>query len=324
MNIENIYTTLNEMLKDQTDYETLRKRVQSLTSNLRVCLSHNTYERSIQINKNKEVTNCPTCGSKIIVPSAPVTNNVDKKKALLLGLNYTGTQYELNGCINDVMDMSQVLINNYGFTSNNIEIMTDTTETKPTRENILNSFTNLIKNAVSGDTLMFAYSGHGTNSKDRNKDEWDGMDEMIVTLDDKIILDDEFHTIIKNNLKAGVNLFMFFDCCNSGTMMDLRYQYLDTMRGGKTVINSNYTDLAGNVVCISGCQDNQTSADAYINGRFNGALTWSFIQSTKSVLRPNWLNLLSSMRNLLKQNKYSQIAQMSSGRMLTNTSQLFL
>jgi hypothetical protein len=106
--------------------------------------------------------------------------------------------------------------------------------------------------------------------------------------------------------------------------MDLRYQYMDTMKGSKTTINNNYSDLAGNVVCISGCQDNQTSADAFIGGRFNGAMTWSFIQCTKEIVRPNLLSLLTNMRTLIQQNRYSQIPQMSSGKLLTNTSVLFL
>ena len=37
------------------------------------------------------------------------------KKALLIGINYTGTANELNGCINDVMNMKTALIDKYEF-----------------------------------------------------------------------------------------------------------------------------------------------------------------------------------------------------------------
>ncbi len=328
MNVENIYQTLNEILIDETDYETLRQRLVSLTSNIRVSLSVNN-KKNVLEESNKSIRNvtskstCPTCGSTIST-TTNVVSSVANKKALLIGINYRGTSNELNGCINDVNDMSLLLQSRYEFNKNNIEIVTDDTPKKPTKQNIITSLTSLLSGSKAGDTLVFMYSGHGINSRDRNRDEWDGMDELICPLDMNLISDDEMSNIIRTYLKKDVNLFTFFDCCNSGTILDLRYQYLDTMRTRQTMTNTNYSELNGNLVCISGCQDNQTSADSFINGRFNGALTWSFIQCTKDITRPNWLDLLSNMRNLLRQNRYSQIAQMSSGKLLANTSKLFL
>ena len=326
MNVENIYHSLNELLKDETNYDQLRNRIEALTSNIRVSLNKQSAKTITSSNVTK--ANCPTCGQTL-----PTTNNTqlvntqvntNNKKALLIGINYIGTDAALNGCINDVNDMCENLISRYNFVRENIEIITDNTEIKPTKANILTAFTNLLKNSKSGDTLVFAYSGHGINMRDKNRDEWDGFDEFICPLDMNFISDDELSNIVKNNLKSGVNIFTLFDCCNSGSILDLRYQYLDTMRGRRTVTNTNYSELMGNLVCISGCQDNQTSADSFINGRYNGALTWAFLQSIKSLNRPNWLDLLNNMRTLLQQNKYSQIAQMSSGKLLVNTSLLFL
>ena len=37
------------------------------------------------------------------------------KAALLIGINYKNTNHELNGCINDVKDVKQVLISQYSF-----------------------------------------------------------------------------------------------------------------------------------------------------------------------------------------------------------------
>ena len=303
MNIENIYHTLNQILQDnQLDNSKLKQQIVSLTSNIRTSL-------------NSE-------NSKTI--SIKPSNLIGVKKGLLVGINYVGTEYELNGCINDVNDMSQVLQSRYGFNSSNIELMTDNTSNKPTKINIINGITNLLKNSIAGDTLVIAYSGHGTNVRDTSGDEWDGYDELIVPLDMNLISDDEINSIIRANLKSNVNVFTFFDCCFSESILDLRYQYLDTMKNRKTIMNSNYSELAGNLVCISGCQDNQTSADAYINGRFNGALTWAFIQSIKSIIRPNWLDLLNNMKTLLNVNRYTQIPQMSSGKLLGGASKLFL
>ncbi|KAJ3192016.1 Ca(2+)-dependent cysteine protease [Irineochytrium annulatum] len=64
----------------------------------------------------------------------------------------------------------------------------------------------------------------------------------------------------------------------------------------------------------SGCADTQTSADAHINGRPSGALSWGFIKATES-LPPNstYVEVLRETRRLLKEGGYEQIPQLSCG-----------
>jgi len=253
-----------------------------------------------------------------LVPTtiSPSTN----KKALMIGINYVGTPYQLNGCINDVASMSAKLKSDYGFT--NITALTDDTTVKPTRDNILREFTNLLTNSQSGDLLFVLYSGHGSNVIDKNGDEADGRDEMIITSDLKGILDDDLKTIIQTNLKKDVTLFAMFDCCFSGTILDLRYQYLDSLNYDTFTENDKQLETAGNVLMISGCTDNQTSADANINSKYQGAMTWSMLQS----LQPNisWSNLLKNMRGALKGAGFTQLPQMSSGGIVDITGKVFL
>jgi len=253
-----------------------------------------------------------------LVPTtiAPSTN----KKALMIGINYVGTPYQLNGCINDVASMSAKLRSDYGFT--NITTLTDETPVKPTRDNILSEFTNLLANSVPGDLLFVLYSGHGSNVIDKNGDEADGRDEMIITSDLKGILDDDLKAIIQSNLKKDVTLFAMFDSCFSGTILDLRYQYLDSLNYDTFTENDKQLETEGNVLMISGCTDNQTSADANINSRYQGAMTWSMLQC----LQPNisWSDLLKNMRTALKGASFTQLPQMSSGQILDITGKVFL
>ena len=253
-----------------------------------------------------------------LVPTTivPSTN----KKALMIGINYVGTPYQLNGCINDVISMSAKLRSDYGFA--NITELTDNTPIKPTRDNILREFTNLLTNSQSGDMLFVLYSGHGSNVVDRNGDEADGRDEMIITSDLKGILDDDLKKIIQTNLKKDVTLFAMFDCCFSGTILDLRYQYLDSLNYDTFTENDKQLETAGNVLMISGCTDNQTSADANINSKYQGAMTWSMLQC----LQPNisWCDLLKNMRKALKGASFTQLPQMSSGQILDITGKVFL
>jgi biopolymer transport protein ExbD len=236
------------------------------------------------------------------------------KNALLIGCNYTGTQYQLNGCINDVEHIQNKLKTQYGF--NNILIMTDNTTKKPTKANILDEIKNLLTNSNSGDKLFLAFSGHGTYMKDTSGDEKDGLDEMFVPLDFNCISDDEIKIFINNNLKKDVTLFALFDCCHSGTILDLRYQYLDSENYDNSTENIKETETVGNLIMISGCRDNQFSADAYINSKYQGAMTWAFLDTVNKNPNLTWKDLITTMRSSLKTSKYEQIPQLSSGNKL--------
>jgi hypothetical protein len=132
------------------------------------------------LNQNKSAT------EKYVPPSIIINGN---KKALLIGINYTGTKDELYGCINDVESVKERIIAN-GF--KDINVLTDLTSKTATRANILLEFKNLLVNSKEGDLLFFLYSGHGSYVLDRNGDEKDGYDELIVSCDLQGILDDEF------------------------------------------------------------------------------------------------------------------------------------
>lgn len=297
---------VNKATKIQDTRINFTNDMQSLTNNYNNKLSNINNKLAI-INENNKLG----------------TTTKNTKKALLIGINYVGTPYTLRGCINDVTKVKSQ-INSYGFSNQNIKILTDNTSQKPTRENILLEFKNLLANANSGDTLFFLYSGHGTQILDKNNDETDGKDEAIVSLDLQAITDDEIKNMVQTYLKKDVSLFALFDSCFSGTVLDLRYQYLDSLNYDKNTQNSKEQVTIGNVVMISGCTDKQTSADAYINKEYDGAMTWSFITSLQTNSKPTWRNLIKNMRTLLKNSKYVQIPQLSTGKACNIDTVIFL
>jgi hypothetical protein len=234
------------------------------------------------------------------------------KKALLVGINYIGTSNALAGCINDVNNVNTYLLSK-GFTC---QLITDHTVLKPTRDNILYALKQLLVNAVAGDVLVFEYSGHGTYVRDTNRDEVDGYDEAMVCLDRRI-LDDELKSLLVNHLKKGVTLFVLMDCCHSGTILDLKYQY-----DGVDKVNPKNLETAGKVYMMSGCMDRQTSADAVIHKQAQGAMTWSLLNTLKTNI--TWRELLQTMRTLLKKSGYIQIPQLSTGTLEDMDSIVFL
>jgi hypothetical protein len=67
------------------------------------------------------------------------------------------------------------------------------------------------------------------------------------------------------------------------------------------------------VIQFSGCRDEQTSADACIQGQSTGAMSWSFIHAfEQNGYNQNYVQLLGNVRKLLH-GKYTQVPQMSTG-----------
>lgn len=232
------------------------------------------------------------------------------KKALLVGINYPGTNHSLRGCVNDVVTMSEMITANFGFTDpKNKRMLIDDSATTA---NILERLEWLVDGAQPGDVLFFHYSGHGSQviNQDYNDPgfEIDGKDEIICPVDlnwrDKIIKDDDLKTIF-NKVPENVNLTVILDCCHSGGGIDSSSIYQPTGQAAVEVINDPMNpnrsrllpmpaDIANRglgldlkvkprqiqtadnstALLISGCQSHQTSADSFIGNKFMGAATF--------------------------------------------------
>ena len=176
------------------------------------------------------------------MPKGNKSRSIDshKVKGLLVGINYRGTSNELGGCINDIMSVKNLIISTYPYAK--LELLTDDTNEKPTRDNILRKLTKLVEDSVAGDTLIFQYSGHGSQVKDIHGDEEDGYDETICPIDfmrsrvimykgveykvDSQIIDDEINEILLK-VPRGAKLLMLSDSCHSGTIGDLKNNFLN-------------------------------------------------------------------------------------------------
>lgn len=157
-----------------------------------------------------------------------------KKKAVVIGINYLDKPKGdggLDGCVNDAHRFKALLENSFGFEDKNIRLLFDDENpnkgTWPTKKNILDAIHWLTKGARPGDSLVFNYSGHGTQVKDKKGDEKDGKDEAICPCDQEkagVIIDDEFKKLLCDNIPEGVRVTCVLDCCHSGSIMDLPYQ----------------------------------------------------------------------------------------------------
>jgi hypothetical protein len=225
-------------------------------------------------------------------------------RALLIGINYIGTPNELQGCIYDVIEMKSLLIDAYGFSpSNIITLRDDDPANLPTRARILQEIQALL---ASTGQIFLHYSGHGTQVKDTTADESDSLDECIVPCDyakSGFIMDDQLNVLTKGLKGKGLAIF---DCCRSGTIMDLPFTGITAAS-----VEGFY--------CFSGCRDNQDAVEDVTGfqgsntGLPQGAMTMAFISTIRSLnYYPTISSLYTAVLANLKAGGYSQIPQLTS------------
>ncbi|MFJ7067680.1 caspase family protein [Streptomyces sp. NPDC101115] len=214
--------------------------------------------------------------------------------SLHVGLNsvdpdrYGGWDGTLLACENDARDMAR-LARAAGFAD------TVVLTREGTVDRVVTELRAAAERLAAGDVLLFTYSGHGGQVPDVTgpDDEPDRRDETLV-LYDRQFLDDEVHQEFLR-FDDGVRIVTFFDCCHSGSSVelpgaaDITGRYLPEPKQVELYERDRdfYDDLqrtiakhavaAGDgqgppVILISACQDNQTAADGPVNGAFTGAL----------------------------------------------------
>ncbi len=103
-------------------------------------------------------------------------------KAVLVGVNkYKMEGADLNGCVNDVTNVRDILLKYFGFIATEIQVLTDG---RATKKNIMAKIGWLTAKAKAGDRLLFHFSGHGSQIVDQDGDEpKDKMDEILCPHD---------------------------------------------------------------------------------------------------------------------------------------------
>ncbi|XP_031482599.1 metacaspase-1-like [Nymphaea colorata] len=253
-----------------------------------------------------------TFGPSHYAPTPPSAHG--RKKAVICGISYRYSRHELKGCINDAKCMKYLLINRFHFPESSIIMLTEE-ETdpfkRPTKHNIRMAIYWLVQGCQPGDSLVFHYSGHGSQQRNYNGDEVDGYDETLLPLDFEtqgMIVDDEINETLVRPLPRGARLHALIDACHSGTVLDL--PYLCRMgRTGQYVWEDHRPRSGvwkgtngGEAISISGCDDNQTSADTSALSRITstGAMTFCFIQAIERGAGTTYGNLLNAMRTTIR------------------------
>jgi hypothetical protein len=80
------------------------------------------------------------------------------KRAVLIGINYSGQQGELRGCHNDLKNIKEYLIQSQGFKESDMLIlMDDGRHHSPTKKNIEQAFIRITQYSKAGDVVFVHY-----------------------------------------------------------------------------------------------------------------------------------------------------------------------
>lgn len=278
------------------------------------------------------------------------------RKAFLVGINrYPDPRNNLKGCVNDVLLMAKTLREQYGFAGpSDIKLLTDE---RATTANLRKGLEGLVADASPGDSLVFHYSGHGAQVRDVDGDELsDSLDEILCPYDldwDHPFTDDDLAEICRD-VPKGTLFTVILDCCHSGTGLrnflrpdlPIRYKFLPapvevrhrseprienrgidrsvTMIGPDEALPVRRFGISltkTNAVLIAGCRSDQTSADAWIDGDYHGALTYYLWRSLREL---NWKGtyrkLISETGAALADHNYDQVPQLEGpARLISST-----
>jgi len=226
----------------------------------------------------------------------------------------------LRGCVNDVRNMGKYLTETGQYDV--VKIYTDEDNEENTRgHSIINKLYKLALDShrYKLKKVWIHFSGHGCGIDDKSGDESDGKDECILPSDYQrsgVITDDLIKRVLRHFHKNTI-VTCVFDCCHSGTIGDLKYVYKNNEKCPEKI--NKLSKCQANICLISGCMDNQTSADAYnVQGKrqFSGAMTSCLLMVLKQ--DKNIHNVLKNLRQLLQQKSFTQYPILSSSFIVPN------
>lgn len=225
---------------------------------------------------------------------------MDRIRAVLVGVD----EYEradvpaLRGCVNDVLLVRWLLKTRFDVPNEDIRVLVNQ---RATRENIVHRLGAALGQAEPGDIVVFYFSGHGSQVRDRDGDELtDALDELICPYDmdwdrGTYLIDDDLEAALAR-LPPGVVLEAFFDCCFwgagprrlapelplQGLRSDVRFlpppvDVLARAEGDEDRLD--YHRLAGGAlternVLWAASGEGQPAGEDYLDGRAHGIFTF--------------------------------------------------
>jgi hypothetical protein len=249
------------------------------------------------------------------------------KHALMIGLNYEDTKMALNGCINDIHSMRDMITKKLGFQANNIVVMHDklshTSSLYPNKDNICVELKKMVNKCGKGDLLFLHYSGHGV--KGIKSEECLYPSGASASKPQNYVCEDEISKIVSKMHKEA-NMFILSDSCNTKSIVDFTY-VVTNVPGQKDQYNlkkregQKYEDGA-EMVCLTATSGDQKAYDVIdTDGKAYGILTHVFCKMVNKALEKrqplSYLDVLSEITESTKSYKQTPMLSFSKRACLT-------
>jgi hypothetical protein len=230
---------------------------------------------------------------------------------------------DLKGPLNDVAAIKDALVSFYGFSEDEIRVLTDEQATRRQIEATFHEW--LIKGTSEGDLVVFYFAGHGSRVEDANNEEADGYDEVLLPYD--MVPDGGYHILTDDDLRRwlrklrGRTVVVIVDSCYSGgTMRGRRVRgepvsafELTPAWHGRFLPITNYTpsaeaaaisrgaDVPPSVIFLAASGENQLALEVRRpDGRFHGGFSLGLYDGMQRLSTPSYATLFDYVRNVMR------------------------
>ncbi|WP_036263217.1 caspase family protein [Mesorhizobium sp. WSM2561] len=237
-----------------------------------------------------------------------------KLYGLLVGIDaYHSPVPSLNGCVNDIDEIAGVLneIRKGSDCDVHLKLLKNA---EATRSNIVEGFRSHLSKAGVGDTVLFYYSGHGSQ-EDSPPEFWhiepDHLDETLVCYDSREeghwdLADKELAGLIAEISRRDPHVLCVLDCCHSGSgtraalesgaavrraPTDPRHrpietfleETLDAKRGPDDQTSGSGWAIvpSGKHVLLAACRADETAKEVVEAGKHQGAFTAALLAALR-------------------------------------------
>jgi Caspase domain len=229
------------------------------------------------------------------------------RHALLIGINEyeakpsTPTAYAINrnnggakwrnleGCVNDIQAVTQIITLRYGFQKENIKTLFNA---QATHQSIIEEIRKLKEKVKIGDVVFFYYSGHGSQVKNSLSYDGTGIDQTIVPSDFYDIRNKELAKIfneIMDKIGDSGKLTLIFDSCHSGGIARGKSSNKEPKTRDLPVVEVDFKDASEypkiedrGALIFSAAQRDQPAKETNDEvGEAIGAFSYSFIQALR-------------------------------------------
>jgi len=154
-------------------------------------------------------------------PATAAEKKAARKKGMAIPARNDDVFGPLDGAVNDVVSMQDILLHRFGFSPANLHLLKNEAATRQTILDGMRKY--LVDEAHDGDILFFYYAGHGSQVTNSLSYKPDKQDETIVPWDANVgawdIRDKEIARIFNEALdKHKITLTAIFDSCHSGSV----------------------------------------------------------------------------------------------------------